>query len=100
MINLGIAHKRVVVCTDSSEVVSAFNEGIFIKFPLKWVDFEFEHLVNKFIFIQFVPRYLNEQTDDLAKKGLSRPNLIEIEEGQANLLDSSSISIQLSQDSQ
>ena len=100
VINLCFAHKRVVVCTDLSEVVSAFNEGISIKFPLKCVDFEFEHLVNKFIFIQFVPRYLNEQTDDLAKKGLSRPNLIEIGEGQANLLDNSSISIQLSQDSQ
>ena len=62
-------------------MVSAFNEGIFIKFPLKRVDFEFQHLINKSIFIDFVPRYLNEQADDLAKKGLGRPNLIEFEVG-------------------
>ena len=91
----GIDHKRVVICSDSSEVVSAFNEGIFIKFPLKRVEFEFQHRINKSIFIHFVPRYLNEQADDLAKKGLSRPNLKEFEVGQINLLDCPLTSSQL-----
>lgn len=70
--------KRTVICSDSSSVVNAYNEGLEIKFPLKALNFNHLQFVNSAIFIHFVPRYLNEQADDLAKKGITRSHMLEI----------------------
>lgn len=53
--------------------MNAFNKGLHVDFPLLDPGFSFEHLLNSSIFIQFVPRELNENADSLAKKGLGRP---------------------------
>ncbi|WOH00669.1 hypothetical protein DCAR_0520042 [Daucus carota subsp. sativus] len=73
VIKLNLVQMRTVICSDSSVAVNAFNEGIYIKFPLKAMEFKHQFLINSKIFVQFVPRYLNEQADDLAKKGMARP---------------------------
>ena len=77
MIKLKMDLKRTVICSDSSSAVNSFNEGLSVKFPLKAMDFDQLHVINTTFFIHFVPRYLNEQADELAKKGIFRPHLVE-----------------------
>lgn len=77
MINLNLDFKRAVICSDSSVVVNAFNEGISVKFPVQALDFSHQMKINSSIFIQFVPRNLNERADELAKKGIHRSNLLQ-----------------------
>ena len=67
--------KKVVVCTDSVEAINIFNSDFQSKFPLKFLDFSFQECINRSIFVQYVPRYLNEQADSLAKNGINRPKM-------------------------
>lgn len=60
MIKFKLELKRTLICSDSSAVVNAFNEGIFIKFLLKTMEFNHLQFINSSIFIHFVPRYLKE----------------------------------------
>lgn len=72
MLSLKMLFRRLVICSDSSVAVNSLNEGISIKFPVRALNFFHQGLINSSIFVQFVPRYLNEQADELAKKGLHR----------------------------
>ena len=68
--------KRVLICSDSTVVVNAFNSGFDMAYPLLIPNFSFQSFINTSIFIQFVPRNLNDTADLLAKKGIGRPNTV------------------------
>ena len=67
-----LSHLRSVICSDSILVVNAFNKGVLIDFPILHLEFRHQNLINKTIFVQYVPRYLNENADSLAKNGITK----------------------------
>ena len=68
-----IKYTRAVVCSDSITAVNALNKGLQFDFPILYMDFKYQHMINVSIFIHYVPRSLNENADSLAKSGLHRP---------------------------
>ncbi|WOH13738.1 hypothetical protein DCAR_0933249 [Daucus carota subsp. sativus] len=66
--------KRVVICSDSSVVLGASNKGLDNTYL---PNFSFQPFIHVSIFVQYVPRTLNDTADLLAKKGICRPKMID-----------------------
>lgn len=69
---MNISKGRVVICSDSTEAISVTSKGLEAHLSDKIPPQEVKSLLESYVYLQFVPRELNEDADSLAKDGLKR----------------------------
>lgn len=67
-----VSAKRIVICSDSSNAIEAVRTGLRMYMPLKGIPKDLYKLLGHQIFLNYVPRELNEEANVLAKAGVNR----------------------------
>ncbi|XP_017245293.1 uncharacterized protein LOC108216944 [Daucus carota subsp. sativus] len=75
VIRLGLHSHKVVICSDSTTTINTLHSSTDLSSMYSSCDPMLQHLINVSIFIQFVPGYLNDDADLLAKQGLMKSKM-------------------------
>lgn len=67
---------NLVICSDSMDAMELLRTGSFICTSSICERNKYKKVVDKYFSLQFVPRSLNAEADELAKKGLSKLSMV------------------------
>lgn len=69
--------QKVVICSDSTLAINSLHEGLEKTFPLLVPHFDVHSLLRSLVSLNYFPSDINEDADELAKKGVDRWSMFE-----------------------